>query len=73
MDFYNGSAHCSPDLVPNNFRLSPNIKSALKGRRFQDIEDIQTNVEKALIAIPQQDFQKCLQQLQHRWAKCIAA
>jgi hypothetical protein len=30
----------SPDLVPNDFWLFPKIKSALKGRRFQDIEDI---------------------------------
>jgi hypothetical protein len=28
----------SPDLDPNNFWLFP--KSALKGRRFQDIKDI---------------------------------
>jgi hypothetical protein len=26
-----------------------------------------------LEAIPQQEFQKCLQWCQHRWAKCIAA
>jgi len=26
----------------------------------------------ALKAIPQQEFQKCFQQWQHRWAKCIA-
>jgi hypothetical protein len=31
---------CSPDLAPNNFWLFPNIKFALKGRRFQDTEDI---------------------------------
>jgi len=27
----------------------------------------------ALKAIPQQKFQKCFQQWQHHWAKCIAA
>jgi hypothetical protein len=32
---------CSPDSAPNNFCFFPKIKSALKGRRFQDIEDIQ--------------------------------
>jgi hypothetical protein len=31
---------CSPDLAPNGFWLFPNIKSALKRRRFQDIKDI---------------------------------
>jgi hypothetical protein len=32
---------CSPDLSSNDFWLFSKIKSALKGRRFQDIEDIQ--------------------------------
>jgi len=31
----------SPDLAPNDFWLFPEIKSALKGQIFQDIEDIQ--------------------------------
>jgi hypothetical protein len=30
---------CSPDLPLNDFWLFPKIKSALKTRRFQDIED----------------------------------
>jgi hypothetical protein len=31
----------STDLAPNDFSLFSKIKSALKGQRFQDIEDIQ--------------------------------
>jgi hypothetical protein len=42
---------CSPDLAPNDFWLFPEIKSALKGRRFQDIEDIQK-----MKAVTQQEF-----------------
>jgi hypothetical protein len=30
----------SPDLVPHDFWPFPKMKSALKGRRFQDTEDI---------------------------------
>jgi len=30
-------------------------------------------VNTALKAIPQEEFQKCFQLWQHRWAKCIAA
>jgi len=30
-------------------------------------------VTKAMKAIPQQEFQKCYQQWQHCWVKCIAA
>jgi hypothetical protein len=33
-------ASCSPYLGPNDFWLFPKMKSAIKGRRFQDIEDI---------------------------------
>jgi hypothetical protein len=32
---------CSFDLAPNTFWLFPKIKFALKGRKFQDTEDIQ--------------------------------
>jgi hypothetical protein len=47
---------CYPDLAPNDFWLFPEITSALKGRRFQDIEGIQKNVTVTLKAIPQQEF-----------------
>jgi hypothetical protein len=62
-----------PDFAPNDFWLFPKIKSALNERRFQDTEDIQKNVTTALKGTAQQEFQKCFQQWQHRWAKCIAA
>jgi transposase len=64
---------CSPDLAPNYFWLFPKINYALKGRRFQDTEDIHKNVTKVLKIIPQQEFQKYFQQWQHRLAKFIAA
>jgi hypothetical protein len=51
----------SPDLTPNDL-LFPKIKFDLKGRRFQDIENIHKNLMTALKAIPQQEFQKCFQQ-----------
>jgi hypothetical protein len=48
-----------PLLAPNDFWLFPKIRSTLKGRIFEDIEDIQKNVMTALNLIPQQEFQKC--------------
>jgi hypothetical protein len=48
----------------------PKIKFVLKGRRFHDIEYVQKNVMILMKAIPQQEFQNCFQQWQHRWAKC---
>jgi hypothetical protein len=38
----------SSDFAPNDFWLFPKIKSALKGQRFQDNEDIHRNVTMAL-------------------------
>jgi hypothetical protein len=65
--------HCSLDLVLNHFWLFPKIKFALKGQIFHDTGGTERNVMMALKAIPQQEFHKCFQQWQHRWAKCIAA
>jgi hypothetical protein len=65
---------CSPDWALDDFCLLPKVKFALKGRRFQDNKDIQyIYMMTALKALPQQEFQKCFEQLQNRSAKCIAA
>jgi len=62
----------SPYMTLNDFWLFPEINSPLKGPRFQDVEDNRKNVT-ALKAVPLQKFQKYFEQLQHHWAKCIAA
>jgi hypothetical protein len=54
------------------FRMTSVSKNSLPWR-FQDVEDIHKNVMMALKAIPHQKSQKCFQQWQHHWAKCIAA
>jgi hypothetical protein len=41
---------------------SPWHSSALEGRRFKDIENMQKNAMMALKAIIQQEFQKCFHQ-----------
>jgi hypothetical protein len=59
----------SPDFAPNDFWLFTKLTSTLKGRRFQDSENIpppKKKVMTALKAIPQQEFPKCFQQWQHR-------
>jgi len=48
------------DLVPGDFFLFPKIKEILKGRHFDDIDDIWSNTRAALKAIPQNQFQNCL-------------
>jgi hypothetical protein len=42
----------SPDFALNDFWLFPKTKSDLKGRRFQDTENIQTSVMMVLKEIP---------------------
>ena len=51
----------SPDLAPSDFFLFPKIKKILKGRRFDDIDDIRANKMAALKAIPQNQFQNCFE------------
>jgi transposase len=42
----------SSDLAPADFFVFPKLKSTLKGRRFQTIQDISENSQKELRAIP---------------------
>ena len=47
----------SPDQPRSDFFLFPKIKEILKGRHFDDIDDIRSNTTAALKAIPQNQFQ----------------
>jgi len=47
----------SPDLASSDFFLFPKIKEILKGRHFDDVDDIRSNTTAALKAIPQNQFQ----------------
>ena len=63
----------SPDLAPSDFFLFPKIKEILKGRHFDDIDDIRINKMAALKAIPQNQFQNCFEGWTRRWHQCIAS
>jgi len=41
--------------------MFPKIKEISKGRHFGDIDDIRTNTAAALKAIPQNQFQNCVE------------
>jgi len=49
----------SPDLAPCDFWLFPKLKNAMKGQRFADLSDIQSNVKTLLRGILENDFQDC--------------
>jgi transposase len=61
----------SPDLAPADFFLFPQLKSSLKGRRFQTIEEIEENWTRDLRTIPQNKFQDAFQNWKKRWERCI--
>jgi hypothetical protein len=49
------------------------LKKVLKGHRFEAMEDIKWNSTKTLLDILKEEFEKCFQQWQKHWAKCVAA
>jgi hypothetical protein len=60
-------------LAPSDFFLLPKIKEILKGRHFDDTDDIRSNTMAALKAIPQNQFQHCFEGWTRRWHLCIAS
>jgi len=60
----------SPGLVRSDFFLSPEIKEILKWRH---IDDIGNNTTAAPKAIPQNQFQNCLEGWTRHWHRCIAS
>jgi len=63
----------SSDLAPADFFLFPKLKTTLKRRRFQTIEEIQENAIRELRAITESAFQEAFQQWKQRWERCIAS
>ena len=58
----------SPDLVPCDFWLFPN----LRGCRYERIEEMKEAVTKVIVTLTQEDFPGSFQKLLERY-KCIAA
>ena len=50
------------DLAPCDFWLFPKLKSPLKGKRFQTVDEIQKNTTGQLMVIPTKDFAECFEQ-----------
>ena len=63
----------SPDLDQADLFLFPKLKTTLKGRRFQTIEEIQENAIRELRAITEIAFQEAFQQWKKSWERCIAS
>jgi len=63
----------SPDLAPSDVFLFPKIKEILKGRHFDDIDDIRSNAMAAVKAIQQNRFQNCFEGWTRRWHQCVVS
>ena len=64
---------CSADLAPSVIFLFLKIKEMLKGRNFDDIDDIRSNTTAALKAILQNQFQNGFEGWTRRWHRYIAS
>jgi hypothetical protein len=60
-----------PDMAPCDFWLFSQLKTVLKGNRFEDVDEIKKNVTGTLNTIPKDSFKICFQQWQDRWEKCV--
>ena len=54
------------------FSYSQGLRKFWKDR-FEATENMKRNSTKTLLDIPKEEFEKCFQQWQKRWAKCVAA
>ena len=63
----------SPDLALCDFFLFPKLKTKLKGRRFQMLEEIQAESQAVLNMLRENDFQECFKNWQRRWDRCQAS
>ena len=63
----------SLDLALGDFFLFPKIKEILKGRHFDDTDDIRNNTMAALKAFPQNQFKNCFEGWTRHWHWCIAS
>ena len=63
----------STDLAPADFFLFPKLKTTLKGRRFQTVEEILENAIRELCTITESAFQEAFQQWKKRWERCTVS
>lgn len=61
----------SPDLAPCDFHLFPQLKSYLKGNRYDGVEEVQSVTTRVLRDLSSGGFRGCFQSWIQRWRRCI--
>jgi len=61
----------SPDLVPSDFHLFPNLKKFVAGKRFLSNEEMIAAVNAYFEGFPKTHFRDGIKLLEKRWKKCI--
>ena len=61
----------SPDLAPSDYHLFRKLKSRIRGRRFDDDNDVMVAVDEVLMGFPSEFYLEGIATLEHRWNKCI--
>ena len=61
----------SPDLAPSDYYLFRHLKAHMKGKRFQDDEDVKREAEAWLEGQPEDWFKTGILMLRRRYEKCI--
>ncbi|KAJ4450260.1 hypothetical protein ANN_01680 [Periplaneta americana] len=62
----------SPDMTPSDFFLFPRMKKSLRGRHFQNDNEVIFEVERFLNSQNADFYNQGLHQVIHRWEKCVA-
>jgi hypothetical protein len=57
--------------LPQHFFLFQQLKSTLKGQRFQSVKEIKENSLEDLRAIPKNAFQDSFRKWKKRWERCF--
>jgi len=61
----------SPNLAPCDFCLFPPMKRQIKGKCLADVSEVKKKTLEVLNISSTEEFQKCFQQWEKRWYKCI--
>jgi len=61
----------SPDLAPCDFFLFPRMKGQMKGKCFADVSEVKKKMLEVLNNNSTEEFQKCFEQWEKHWYKCI--